>query len=367
MDNRAVVLLGGGSDSIGIISRVKEMGLRTIVVDQDSKAPGLALADYRTPTSCYDADLVRWALRRFEDDGIRPAAVLCAGTDAPHVMADVAATYRLVGPSRQTAELSRRKDLQYACLRAAHIPVPLGLGDIKGEWLVVKPTDSRGGRGVSRVRNDDEAGIIAAKELAQRVGSSVIVLGWVDGIQLSTESLIQDGKVLWTSFAERNYSRLEEFAPAVIEDGSDVPPSIPRYHELDYEQVCDMILQRCAEAIGLQNGTIKGDLVWTGQEAVVIEVATRLSGGRFCSDTTPMVWGVDFVGMAVRIALGERVYLGEIRPYFRGHVCQRYHFPLGKKITCHPDRGPTVIARGQTREAARENAERELARIGEVP
>ena len=362
MDSRTVVLLGGGTDSIGIISRVKEMGLRTIVMDQDTKAPGLALADYRAPVSCYDADLARWALKRFEGDGLRPDAILCAGTDAPHVMADVAATHGFVGPSRRTAELSRRKDLQHSCLRAAHIQAPPDLG----EWLVVKPTDSRGGRGVSRVRADNEAGLAVAKELAARFGSGVIVLGWVDGIQLSTESLVQDGKVLWTSFAERNYSRLEEFAPAVIEDGSDVPPSIPRYHELDYEQICEATLQRCVEAIELRNGTLKGDLVWTGQDAVVIEVATRLSGGRFCSDTTPMVWGVDFVGMAVRIALGERIYPGEIRPYFRGHVCQRYYFPLGKTITCHPDRGPTVIARGQTREEARANAERELARIREA-
>ena len=363
---RSIVLLGGGIDSLGIIARAREMGLRTIVVDHDPSGPGLARADVPLVASCYDPDETLEMLYHE-----RPDALLCAGTDAPHVMAAVAQAYGLVGPTQQTAELSRDKLGQALCLKAHGITTPRlakigeALALAPGQWAVIKPIDSRGGRGVLRFGGDlkgerlDLAPLIQESCALSPTGRA-ISQEWVDGVQLSTESLIQGGRILWTSFAERNYDRLEEFAPHVIEDGSDMPPAIPSYYENDYEEKTNRSLQACVEAIGLENGTLKGDVVWTGSEAVIIEVATRLSGGSFCSQMTPMCWGVDFVGMAIRIALGETIYPGEIRPYLRGHVCQRFYFPPGKMITCHPDRGPSVITRGKTREEARERARKEL-------
>ena len=366
---RSIVLLGGGRDSLGIIIRANEMGLRTVVVDNDPNAPGFAMADEKVMASCYDVNETLDRLRMITP----PRAVLCAGTDSPHVMAAVAHVFRIVGPTKKTGELSRDKLRQHATLEVAGIRVPrltwykdeAGMGghvDTPAGWRIMKPADSRGGRGVSRYWSEDDGARQNAYRLAKAASQTERVLEqeWIDGIQLSTESLVQGGRILWTSYAERNYSRLEELAPHVIEDGSDMPPEILSNDENDYEVKTNAALQACVEALGLTDGTLKGDIVWTGNEAVVIEVATRLSGGLFCSDMTPMCWGVDFVGMAIRIVLGETIYPGEIRPYLRGHVCQRFHFPPGKQIACHPDRGPSVITRGRTREEARERAREEL-------
>ena len=82
-----------------------------------------------------------------------------------------------------------------------------------------------------------------------------------------------------------------------------------------------------------------------------------------CSDITPEVWGVDFVGLAIRLALGDKIWPREVRPYLRRYACQRFQFPV--RPTSHPERGPSVIAYGKTREDAQEAATRRLALLGQ--
>jgi hypothetical protein len=51
-------------------------------------------------------------------------------------------------------------------------------------------------------------------------------------------------------------------------------------------------------------GDIKGDIVVHKGEPYVIELAARLSGGFFCTREIPLNTGVDFIGAAIKIALG---------------------------------------------------------------
>ena len=359
-----LVLLGGGIDSVSIVRRANEMGLETVIVDRAIPS------NYRghwVQASCYHetgtlAGLARWASQY----DARPSGVLCAGTDAPDVMAAVAQEYRLPGPSVETAFISKNKLRQLEALRQAGVRVPETRIATRAETFIsgdilIKPSTSRGARGVQLYRDGDPipAGAI---ELAASFGAPVLAQEWIDGQQLSSESLVQDGEILWTAFADRNYARLEEFAPHVIEDGCDMPSEIPSFHERDWEAMAEEQLQNCVTAIGLQSGVLKGDLVWDGDRIWVIEVACRLSGGRMCSDITPEVWGVDFIGLAIRLALGDKIWPREVRPYLRRYACQRFQFPV--RPTSHPERGPSVIAYGKTREDAQEAATRRLSELG---
>ena len=62
-------------------------------------------------------------------------------------------------------------------------------------------------------------------------------------------------------------------------------------------------------------------------EPYVIELAARLSGGFFCTREIPLNTGVDFIGCAIRVALGERVLPAELEPSRQQPVIQRYAFP----------------------------------------
>jgi hypothetical protein len=336
------------------------MGLTTLVFDGDLGAPANdhIFSDIFVAISCYDTWSVCDYLRRDAPPELQ--GVVGGGTDTPDVAAGIGA---LMGwPQRiksRTAEISKNKWMQKKLFSQAGIRVPrwiAGSDDIRKTvpWgdvtLVVKPVSNRGSRGITRVEEgEDERDAVAYAARFDPRGHTIIE-EWIDGVQLSSESLVQDGNIIYTAFSQRNYDRLEETYPYVIEDGGDMPPAIPLVYENDYQYEAEKALQECVHTMGLRSGTLKGDLVWDGRDIWIIEVACRLSGGSFCSTQIPEVWGIDFVGLAVRLALGEHIYPGEIRPYFRKYMCQRFVIP--DKIKMHPERGPGFICYGQTREAA---------------
>src|SRR3990172_2327088 len=187
-----LIFLGGNVEAVPIIERAIALGHRAVVVDIDARCPGRSLTDDFVHASCYHADRAIPALsahayaNRLSYDG-----VLCAAVDAPHIAAQIAARFGLPGLSIEAARLSVDKLAQKQAL-AGHVPLPM----FRSWPFPVSLHKMTGG---------------------------VMVEQWLDGLQLSTESIVQDGRVLFTAVGLRNYDRLEEFAPFVIENGFDAP------------------------------------------------------------------------------------------------------------------------------------------------
>jgi biotin carboxylase len=134
---------------------------------------------------------------------------------------------------------------------------------------------------------------------------------------------------------------------------------------------------------GRVQGVVKGDVVVQEGVPHLIELAGRLSGGRFCTHEIPLATGVDFVAHAIRLALGQAPDPAALRPRFSRGVAQRYLFPAPGRVVrvvgeeavrrmpgtafcevrvapgdaigpihSHPARAGSVIATGDTREQA---------------
>jgi len=157
----------------------------------------------------------------------------------------------------------------------------------------------------------------------------LIVERYLEGPQLSTESLIIDGTAHTIGLSDRNYDRMAQFAPFVVEDGGDLPSRLPDHILAEAHGV----VEDAARSLGVTDGVVKGDIVIHREKASVIEIAPRLSGGHFCTVEIPFSTGVDFVGNAIRIALGETVAPEDIVPRHQKHLCQRYLFPKPGLVT----------------------------------
>ena len=213
---------------------------------------------------------------------------------------------------------------------------------------------------------------------------------FLPGPQVSTESLVIDGVAYTPGFSDRNYEYLERYAPHIIENGGQLPSHLD---DTTQQAVRDLV-QHAALSMGIYNGVVKGDIVVTDGQPHVIELAARLSGGYFCTHEIPLNTGVDFVGAAIRQALGEAINPRELHPQFNRPVAQRYFFPEpgtvqaiqgmeafthhpevaylelrvkpGDRIgpvDSHPARAGVVITTGTTRTAAIDLAETVVAEI----
>src|ERR1700742_885843 len=199
----------------------------------------------------------------------------------------------------------------------------------RGSDLVIKPADSRGSRGVQRVAQVEDLGKAFMLARSHSPTERVMVEKYLSGPQVSTESIVIGGGCFTPGFSDRNYEYLERYAPFFIENGGDLPSHLPQ----DIQAKVRDLVGRAASAMGITDGTVKGDIVVHNGEPYVIELAARLSGGFFCTREIPLNTGVDFIGAAIRIALGESVGEEEMTPKHSVPVVQRYAFPKPGTVT----------------------------------
>jgi biotin carboxylase len=332
--SKTLLIISGGIEAADAAKRAKEMGLTVVVSDRDPEAPGFAFADSCIIADVYSPAETAAAAERYNRKIRKIDGVICVAADAPVTSATVAERLRLPGISVATAELAcdklamkhRFAEMGVQVPWFAPVETPQALQRIaieRGSNLVIKPADSRGSRGVQRVAQVQDLTQAFMLARSHSPAERVMVEQYLEGPQVSTESLVVNGKCFTPGFSDRNYEYLERYAPFFIENGGDLPSHLPA----DIQTKVKDVVGRAAAALGVTNGTVKGDIVVHNGEPYVIELAARLSGGFFCTREIPLNTGVDFIGAAIKVALGEPVTADELEPKQFVPVVQRYAFP----------------------------------------
>jgi biotin carboxylase len=194
--------------------------------------------------------------------------------------------------------------------------------------VVIKPVDSRGARGVQRIKETkqlEQAFDIAKKYSPQ---GRVMMEKFLEGPQLSTEGFMLNGKAFIPAVFDRNYEYIERYAPFIVENGGEMP-SI--YTEKYVREIHD-VMEKAAISMGIGHGVIKGDLVIHEGRIKVIELAARLSGGFFGTVATPVSCGVNLIKTNIRLCLGEDIHSGELEPQLNRASAIRFSFPQAGRI-----------------------------------
>ena len=329
-----LLIISGGIEAADAARRAKEMGHTVVVSDRDPAAPSFAFADSCLIADVYGPDETAAAAERYNRKIRKIDGVICVAADAPVTAAKVAQRLRIPGLPVHVAELACDKLAMKKCFQSAGVAVPWfaevstpqelqRIAIERGRNLVIKPVDSRGSRGVQRVAQAEDMAKAFLLARSHSPSERVMVEQYLEGPQVSTESIVIDGVCHTPGFSDRNYEHLERYAPFFIENGGDLPSHLPAAIQ---QKVKDLV-GRAAAAMGVTNGTVKGDIVVHKGEPYVIELAARLSGGFFCTREIPLNTGVDFIGAAIRLALGETVTAAELEPSRQDAVVQRYAFP----------------------------------------
>ena len=340
MKTKTILILSGGFEALEGIRIAHRMGLRVVVADGNPEAPGRDLADDFLLANIYDAEEVLAAVKRYTDSNVINGVITVAA-DNPMSVALTTKYLNLTGPSKETAAIATNKLLMKEIFAKNNLSVPWyksvktpdEISDIlysRSGKYVLKPIDSRGSRGVVRLSSSNE--IVNAWQYSIQYSKlkQLILEEWIEGSQLSAESLVWKGKTYLCGVADRNYNKLEELYPYVVEDGGETPS---RYSpDVDYKLT--ELMTASTRCIGLENGSIKGDIVLTDKGPYIIEVAARLSGGYFSTHTIPHVYGVNIIEQVIKIALGEIPELPQLPLKNKAFQANRFlFFPKGRVKT----------------------------------
>jgi len=337
---KLLLIIGGGIEQIKAYELAREMGYTVVGSDQNLKAPALKLADYRIRASTRNVVETLGAVKVFERETHKISGVMTLANDVPLTVATVAKELNLSGIPIQSAKIASDKILMKNCLKKSGVSLPpykeiFSVADLKrmvkswGYPLVIKPSDSRGSRGVLRITSKIDPEWAFDYALANSSNKRVLVEKFIKGIQLSAESFIYKGTCYTAACSQRNYEYLLRLSPFIIENGGVLPANLSK----NALTKIDEILQKCASSLGIKNGTIKGDLILTKKGPVVIEIATRLSGGFLCTDQIPKATGVDLVRQTIKLAMGEKIELSDLKPQNLCSIGVRYLFPDPGKVT----------------------------------
>jgi biotin carboxylase len=337
---RTLLIVSGGAEAVPGIQLAKRMGLHVVVSDGSAQAPGLVEADDAIIASTYDVDSTVAAALNYSRT-VRPLdGVMSIAADVPLTVASVAVALALPGIPLEAARLAADKVAMKERFLQRGIPVPWFAAlesshDLKtavaerGLPLVIKPVDSRGARGVLRLVAGVDLDWAYRHAEGQSPTGRVMVEEYLRGPQLSTESMLVEGVGYSPGFTDRNYEFLDRFTPWVIENGGQQPSALT----FEDQTAVAALAVRAGSALGISTGIVKGDMVLTPEGPKVIEVAARLSGGWFCTDQIPLATGVDLVGAAIRVALGDPLMPEDLTPAYRRGVAIRYLFPDPGRVT----------------------------------
>ncbi|MBV8799465.1 MAG: hypothetical protein JOY77_11930 [Alphaproteobacteria bacterium] len=336
---KTLLILSGGFASVDAAKRAKELGYYVVVSDRDLQAPGFEYSDSRLMADPYSPDETAAAAERFSRKIRKIDGAICLITDASATIAAVAERLRLSGISNRLAALVTDKLAMRRHLLSAGLPTPWfspaetvqtvqRIAIERGSNLSIRPVDGRGTRGVHRISHVQDLGGAFGLARQHSPTQRVMVEDHLEGPRVWAASIVTDGRCHVVGLADRNNERLDRNDLLSIENGCDLPSSLPA----DAQKKVKGLAADTAAALGVPNGPLKVEFVIHDGEPYVTDVALGLWGDLFCTRLLPLSTGVDYVGAAMKIAVGDLVSPEQLLAGQGVPVVQRNAFPRPGRV-----------------------------------
>jgi biotin carboxylase len=336
--SRRLLVCGFGAGMDRSLCSIRELGVE-LVVATSSVTEYVRRAAWRiVEADPSDTAAVVGALERAGLD--RMDGVLSLGFDNPPTVARLCRRFGCSGLSEESARDCTSKERRLARLAAhglltprhavAHDPAQ-AVAAVRAIGLpaIVKPVDLTSSIGVTKV--ESLTAVVASATLALGLSRSgtIVVEEYLHGTEHTVAGFSINGEVHFTGFSDRAYSRKDEFAPFIFEEGDTLPSILdePMRRRVERE------VERGVRALDLDPAFFNTDILVTAVgDVYLIEITGRLTGARIATEVVPLATGVDPLPNAVRLALGEPLELAELSPRRAQAVVQRYLPATGGRV-----------------------------------
>lgn len=313
-----MMLLGGLRYLLPVIEAAHAQGYYVITCDYLPDNIAHRYSDEYCNVSIVDKEAVLAAARKLEIDGILSFAVDPGVVTAAYVQQQMG----LPGNPYESVCILQNKD-RFRAFLAEHgfnVPKARGFGSLEEalaarDWypwpVIVKPTDSAGSKGVTRVDGPEGLEEALAAAFAHSLSGRVIVEEFIEkrGCSSDSDCFSVDGQLKFVSFSAQ---RFDEHAA-----GPYVPAaySWPSSMNMREESELTSELQRLITLLNLRTSIYNVETrVGTDGKPYIMEVSPR-GGGNRLAEMVRFATGVDLITASVRAAVGDEVTGVEQRPY----------------------------------------------------
>lgn len=318
---KKIMLLGGIHYLLPVIKAAHEQGYYVVTADYLPNNVAHSYSDEYINVSIVDKEAVLKVAQEKQIDGIISFGVDPGVVSAAYVQEQMGLPQ--MGPY-ESVRILQNKDLFRAFLKEHGFNVPnarsytskeIALSDT--DWfsypMIVKPTDSAGSKGVTRIDSLEEYADAVDYAFEKSISGTIIVEEFIDkvGCSSDTDSFLLNGELKFVSF---NAQRFDEtaanpYTPAAYSWPSTFP---------EYEDYLKSELQRLLSLLNMKTSVFNIETrVASNGKPYIMECTPRGGGNRLC-EMLCYATGVDLITAQVRAAVGDVVKGIEQKPY-NGH------------------------------------------------
>ena len=322
MAQKKLLLLGGLRYLLPVIDAAHKQGYYVITCDYLPDNIAHKYSDEYHNVSIIDKEAVLALAKELQIDGIMSFAVDPGVVTAAYVQEQM--ELPAFGPYESVCILQNKDRFRnFLTQHGFNVPKAKGFASIEEAmaekywypWpVIVKPTDSAGSKGVTRVDRLEDLRPALEVAFVHSLSKRVIVEEFIEktGCSSDTDSFSVDGELKFVSFSAQ---RFDEHAPNPYTPSAYSWPST-----MTAEQEAELTseIQRLLKLLGMRTSIYNIETrVGTNGKPYIMEVSPR-GGGNRLAEMLRFATGVDLITNAVRAAVGDEVVAVEQKPY-NGH------------------------------------------------
>ncbi|MBW9204021.1 ATP-grasp domain-containing protein [Bacteroidales bacterium SW292] len=318
MKQKKLMLLGGLRYLLPVIEAAHKLGIYVITCDYLPDNIAHKYSDEYHNVSIIDKDAVLALARKLEIDGIMSFAVDPGVVTAAYVQEKMG----LPGNPYESVCILQNKDRfrNFLTQHGFNVPKAKGFSSIaealaEAYWypwpVIVKPTDSAGSKGVTKVEHLEDLEPALKVAFEHSLSGRVIVEEFIEkqGCSSDSDCFSVNGQLKFVSFSAQRFDEdaPNPYAPSAF--------SWPSTFTQEQEAYLTSEIQRLLTLLGMRTSIYNIETrVGTNGKPYIMEVSPR-GGGNRLAEMIRFATGVDLITNAVRAAVGEEVIEVEQKPY----------------------------------------------------
>lgn len=316
---KKLMILGGSRYALPVIEAAKRLGIYTITADYLPDNIAHTYSDEYVNVSIIDKEKTLEEAKKLKIDGIMSFACDPGVTTAAYVAEKMGLPS--VGPYGSVCILQNKgKFRDFLSENDFNVPVAKSYNNIDDavkdinifNWpVIVKPTDSAGSKGVTKVDSPDQLEASINYALSFSFSNEFIIEDFITqhGFSSDTDSFSVDGELKFVSFNCQRFdaNAINPYTPAAFS----WPSSMSTEHQKELKNE----IQRLIKLLGMRTAVYNIETrEGTDGKAYIMEVSPR-GGGNRLAECLRYATGVDMITNMVKYSVGFPIDNIEQKPY----------------------------------------------------
>lgn len=303
---KKVLVIGAGLLQAFVIKKARELGYYTLCVDANPNAEGFSYADEYAvidivnQKACYTyarEKMIDGVLTAATDYGVLTMSYIAQKMGLPGINYDAALRIKNKFRVRECLYEAGLEDTDLSFEVSEEVDIDKYRTQVKYP-VMVKPCDSSGSRGASRVDSSEDFSKACRFAMDQSLSHCATVERFIDGVEYGAESFVVNGNVHVLGVMRKWMTKPPYYA--------ELGHSIPSCLSYDMEAKVRRCVEKAIHALNIEYGAVNMDLLISADGGVhIIDVGARMGGNLIGSHIIPIGTGVQYIENMIAATVGD--------------------------------------------------------------